>query len=102
MSPPRVTRRMAIAIALGAFLPFSGLPGACQGGSVLIPAKETSGTMASPDPAAGSRLGMRPKVRDPPSKDKHRSGRRLIVRRGLRHLCEANTALGVTSRLETE
>jgi hypothetical protein len=33
--------------------------------------------------------------------DRHRSGRRPIVRRGRRHLCKASTALGVTSRLET-
>lgn len=32
--------------------------------------------------------------------DRHRSGRRPIVRRGRRHLRKANTTLGVTSRLE--
>ena len=44
MSPPRVTRRMATAIAVARRIPArSGLPGTCQGGSVLIPVEETSG-----------------------------------------------------------
>jgi hypothetical protein len=41
---------------------------------VLIPAEGTSGNDGVAQSAAGSLLGMRPKVRDPPSKDK-----RIIV-----------------------